>query len=319
MQRPCRRPTSNSASATKRAGAALEASRPARWLGRLAHIAHANTRKGSRQNIAFHYDLGNDFYGQWLDPDLIYSSALYADGNESLEEAQVAKLDRIMALLEPADDASVLEIGCGWGALALALAGRHRAHVTGLALSTQQLAHARGRVAEQKLQAQVDLRLQDYRDVEGCCDRIISIEMLEAVGERYWPVYFETLRRRLKPGGIAVLQVITIADAQFDHYRRNPDFIQRYIFPGGMLPSPAAMAEQASRAGFTIEKCDAFGDSYARTPVEWRRRFLRAWPRIEALGFDTSFRRLWEYCLCYCEAGFRAGRVDVGLYRLRLA
>ena len=297
-------------------GHALDASWPSRWLGRLFHIARSNTRRGSRENIAFHYDLGNDFYAQWLDPELIYSSALHVSGNESLEVAQAHKLERIVELLELKKSASVLEIGCGWGALAIALAGTHDASVTGLTLSAEQLAHARQRVGDRQLEAKIDLRLQDYRDVQGSYDRIVSIEMLEAVGERYWPTYFDTLRSRLKPGGLAVVQVITIADAHFEHYRTHTDFIQRFIFPGGMLPSSSALKAQAERAGLTMETVQTFGESYAITLVEWRRRFLRAWPEIEALGFDSAFRRLWEYYLCYCEAGFRAGRVDVGLYRL---
>lgn len=294
----------------------LAAALPARWLHRLRHHARRNTRRGSRHNIAFHYDLGNDFYAQWLDEELIYSSALYARGDESLEVAQAAKLDRVLDLLALETDASVLEIGCGWGALAVAMARRHRARVTGLTLSVEQLAHARRRAVDEGLAARLDLRLQDYRDIGGQYDRIVSIEMLEAVGEDYWPLYFDTLRRRLKPDGVAVLQVITIADAHFDRYREAADFIQRFIFPGGMLPSESALHAQAQRAGMVMEKALSFGESYAATLAQWRERFLRAWPAIEKLGFDTSFRRLWEYYLCYCEAGFRAARVDVGLYRL---
>jgi len=210
----------------------------------------------------------------------------------------------------------VLEIGCGWGAMALEIARRHPARLTGLTLSAEQLAHAQRGVDAAGVADHVELRLQDYRDVRGEFDRIVSIEMLEAVGERYWPVYFETLRERLRPGGVAVLQVITIADAHFDKYRRGADFIQRFIFPGGMLPSPGALQIQAERAGLTLRTAELFGASYAATLVEWRRRFLQWWPQIAALGFDDAFGRLWEYYLCYCEAGFRAGRVDVGLYTL---
>jgi cyclopropane-fatty-acyl-phospholipid synthase len=323
-------------------GRTLEASWPARIFARLLHLARANTRHGSRQNIAFHYDLGNDFYAHWLDADMLYSSALYRDGTESLGQAQAAKIARIVELLQlggaapaqppsgatvagpalqalPGDAPKILEIGCGWGALALALAGRHGARVTGLTLSAEQLAYAQARVAAQGLGDTVDLRLQDYRDVQGRYDRIVSIEMLEAVGERYWPVYFDTLRARLAPGGVAVVQVITIADAHFEHYRRSPDFIQRFIFPGGMLPSVSLMQAQAERAGLRLQQDESFGDSYATTLVEWRHRFLRAWPAIAPLGFDASFRRLWEYYLCYCEAGFRSRRVDVGLFTLRHA
>jgi cyclopropane-fatty-acyl-phospholipid synthase len=297
-------------------GRAFEASLPARWFGRAVHRLRANTRRGSRQNIAFHYDMGNAFYAQWLDPGMIYSSALYATGDETLEQAQAAKIARIAELLAPAPNDSVLEIGCGWGALALALAGRHGARVTGLTLSTEQLAHAQQRVDEEGLASRVDLRLQDYRDAGGQYDRIVSIEMLEAVGERYWPVYFDTLRQRLAPGGVAVVQVITIADEFFERYRRSPDFIQRFIFPGGMLPSVGALEAEAARAGLTLARAESFGGSYAATLAEWRHRFLAAWPTIEPLGFDASFKRLWEYYLCYCEAGFLSGRVDVGLFTL---
>ncbi|WGT63062.1 SAM-dependent methyltransferase [Variovorax paradoxus] len=298
-------------------GRVFEASLPAKWFGRAVHRMRDNTRSGSRQNISFHYDMGNDFYAQWLDAGLIYSSALYATGDESLEEAQAAKIDRIAQLLAPSPGNSVLEIGCGWGALALALAQGHGARVTGLTLSAEQLAHARQRVQEEGLSAQVDLRLQDYRDVQGSYDRIVSIEMLEAVGERYWPVYFNTLRRRLAPGGTAVVQVITIADQHFEQYRRSPDFIQRFIFPGGMLPTVRALEAEAARTGLALECAESFGASYAATLAEWRHRFLAAWPSIEPLGFDASFKRLWEYYLCYCEAGFLSRRVDVGLFTLK--
>ena len=301
------------------AGAALQGRGWARWLARLGHRRHANTRRGSRDNIAFHYDMGNTFYAQWLDPSMLYSSALYTRGDESLEEAQAARLARILELMDVPQGARVLEIGCGWGALALALARQHGAHVTGLTLSTEQLAFARQRALEQGVAKQLDLRLQDYRDVQGQYARIVSIEMIEAVGEAYWPTYFKTLHDRLQPGGHAVLQAITIADAHFEGYRRGADFIQRCIFPGGMLPSPTALREHAARAGLVLKEELRFGPSYAATLVAWRQRFLMTWPAIEAQGFDTAFKRLWEYYLSYCEAGFHSGRVDVGLYSLRHA
>ncbi|MBO9514905.1 MAG: class I SAM-dependent methyltransferase [Variovorax sp.] len=300
-------------------GAGAGGSRAMQCVDRIRHRLRANTRKGSRDNIAFHYDLGNDFYKLWLDAELNYSSGIYGSGSESLEEAQAAKMARILDLLKPDEGSDVLEIGCGWGALALAIAQRHRARVTGLTLSTQQLAHARQRVAGEGLQASVDLRLQDYRDVGGTYDRIVSIEMLEAVGQAFWPGYFRVLRERLRPGGHAVLQVITIADEHFDLYSRRADFIQRFIFPGGMLPSWSALQSQALGAGLAIERAAAFGQSYAATLAHWRARFLQAREAVESAGFDASFRRLWEYYLCYCEAGFRAGRVDVGLYVVRHA
>lgn len=298
-------------------GRTLEGKGPAAWWARLFHRLRANSRSGSRQNIAFHYDLGNDFYAQWLDATMLYSSALYDTGQETLEQAQALRLQRILDLVNAPPGAQVLEIGCGWGEVAASLAGRHGAQVTGLTLSREQLAHAQERVAGRGLQSRVDLRLQDYRDVTGRYDRIVSIEMIEAVGEAYWPVYFNTLRERLAPGGHAVLQAITIHEDYFDRYRSSADFIQRHIFPGGMLPSVRAMREQAEGAGLALETHLSFGDSYARTLVDWRQRFQAAWPTIAKQGFDERFRRLWEYYLCYCEAGFRSGRIDVGLYTLR--
>ncbi|HSD39848.1 MAG TPA: cyclopropane-fatty-acyl-phospholipid synthase family protein [Rhodocyclaceae bacterium] len=299
-------------------GSLLEGRGPARWLARLVHLARANSRRGSRHNIAFHYDLGNAFYGHWLDESMLYSSALYADtADDTLEAAQARRLDRIVEMLDVPQGAEVLEIGCGWGTLAATLAKQEGARVTGVTLSTEQLSFARERANAWGVADRIDLRLQDYRDVSGQFDRIVSIEMIEAVGEAYWPTYFATLRDRLKPGGVAVLQAITIADEQFESYRRGADFIQRCIFPGGMLPCPRALREQAARAGFSVETEQCFGSGYARTLAEWRSRFLANWPAIEMLGFDEAFKRLWTYYLCYCEAGFNAGRVDVGLYRLK--
>ena len=291
---------------------------PVRLLNRARHLLRANSKLGSRRNIAFHYDLGNDFYQCWLDQSMTYSSALYTYPEQTLEAAQDAKLSRIEDLLHLRGGEHVLEIGCGWGALAVKLA-RASARFTGITLSSEQLAFARQRVEKEELADKVELELIDYRDVRGTYDRIVSIEMLEAVGEAYWPVYFKTLRERLSAGGIAALQVITIDEARFEGYRRTPDFIQRHIFPGGMLPTKAVIASQARAAGLTLVSTQSFGDDYAKTLVEWRKRFLAAWPKIEAMGFPERFRRLWEYYLCYCEAGFRAGTIDVGFYVLRTA
>ena len=306
--------------------------RPRGLLHRVAHAVPASTRSRARENISAHYDLGNRFYERWLDDSMLYSSAMYDELHEgkgavtddadfrvdvgSLEQAQARRLDRIVELLDLRAGQRVLEIGCGWGTLAATLAKRCGVQVVGLTLSTEQLRFAQARAQQWGVADQVDLRLQDYRDVEGRFDRIVSIEMIEAVGEAYWPVYFSTLRDRLKPDGLAVLQAITIDEQHFERYRANPDFIQRCIFPGGMLPTPERMAEEARKAGLGFSTQARFGRGYAATLVEWRRRFLAEWPAIEAQGFDLPFKRLWEYYLCYCEAGFRSGRVDVGLYRL---
>jgi cyclopropane-fatty-acyl-phospholipid synthase len=294
---------------------AIDGTLPARLINRTLHRVRANTLCGSRRNIRHHYDLGNAFYALWLDAGMSYSSALYPIQDLSLEDAQEARHARIMALLEPEPHHEVLEIGCGWGGLATRL-GDTGCSVTGLTLSPSQLAYAHELVEARGVASRVDLRLQDYRQSSGQFDRVVSIEMLEAVGEAFWPRYFEILHQRLKPGGLAVLQVITIEDDRFQTYRRAPDFIQRYIFPGGMLPPPAALRKHITAAGLVLRHVETFGDSYARTLVEWRQRFSESWSQIATMGFSERFRRMWDYYLCYCEAGFRAGAVDVGLWQI---
>lgn len=285
-----------------------------RLLHRMRHLLRANTKSGSRRNIEAHYDLGNNFYKLWLDPSMTYSSALYADPKQSLEDAQDNKLARIMDLLALNGGERVLEIGCGWGRLAERITTERNAHVTGLTLSPSQLKGARERLAKAGAADKSELRLQDYRDVTETFDRVVSIEMIEAVGEKYWPAYFGKIAQVLNAGGRAVLQVITIAEERFELYRRNADFIQRYIFPGGMLPSHGVMLEQIKQAGMKFVSLENFGESYAHTLNEWNRRFQRAWPEIEAMGYSKKFKRTWEYYLAYCEGGFRSKAIDVGLY-----
>jgi cyclopropane-fatty-acyl-phospholipid synthase len=245
-----------------------------------------------------------------------YSSALFTQDGQTLEQGQDAKLSRIVELLDVAPGQRILEIGCGWGPLAEQLVMRADREVNGLTLSAEQLDFAQARLARQATANNWDLRLQDYRDIDGQYDRIVSIEMLEAVGERYWPLYFAKLRQSLTDTGVAVLQAITIAESRFATYRRRPDFIQQYIFPGGMLPTLDIIRRQAARAGFRLIAHESFGGSYAKTLAEWRRRFLQAWPCIEALGFDARFKRMWEYYLSYCEVGFQVGAIDVSLFKL---
>lgn len=282
---------------------------------RLQHWLRANTRRGSRRNIAAHYDLGNEFFRPWLDEGMNYSSALY-DNCDTLERAQSAKLDRAAALLDLNGGERVLEIGCGWGALAERLIRHYGASVSGITLSTEQLAYAKTRLAGEVERGHADLQLRDYRDVAGRFDRIASIEMIEAVGERYWPSYFGKIRDCLAHGGVALLQAITIDESRFAAYRKRPDFIQRYIFPGGVLPTHSIIAREAERAGLKLVHHESFSDSYVRTLREWRDRFLRAWPHIEPLGFNERFRRMWEYYLAYCEVGFRNGSINVGFFKL---
>jgi cyclopropane-fatty-acyl-phospholipid synthase len=299
---------------------ALSETFDANWLQRLRnrvmHRLNANTRRGSERNIRHHYDLGNAFYRTWLDSGMSYSSALYTNPSQILEEAQAAKQQRAIDLMQTQFGQRVLEIGCGWGGLAEHLVRMAGCHVTGVTLSPAQLDYASQRLSTPELKQSTDLRLQDYRDVTGRFDRIVSIEMMEAVGEAYWPSYFATLRTRLQPNGLAVIQAITIAEDKFDGYRRCTDFIQQYIFPGGMLPTISEIRRQTEKAGMKLLSMETFGDSYARTVAEWRTRFHAAWPEIERMGFDTRFRRMWDYYLAYCEGGFRAGTIDVGFYVL---
>jgi len=285
------------------------------WLGRamrrIGHFRRRNSKTGSRRNISHHYDIGNAFYARWLDPTMTYSSAIFDELDEDLEAAQMRKYRRLADQLDLSPGQSVLEIGCGWGGLARLLASEYGVKVVGLTLSTEQRDEAINRIAADGLSDKIEIRLQDYRDVTETYDRIASIEMLEAVGEAYWPTYFATLRDRLAQGGRAAIQVITINDRNYESYRANPDFIQKYIFPGGMLPSPGRLATRFAGANMRVVADDGFALDYARTLAIWRGRFLKDWPAIAEQGFDERFRLMWEYYLCYCEGAFRAGHIDL--------
>eukprot|EP00435_Cladocopium_sp_Y103_P076498 s1_g237.t1 len=278
---------------------------------RAGHLLRRNSKSGSKKNIHYHYDLGNNFYKRWLDSSMTYSSARFQQPGEDLSAAQHNKYRSLAENMELGPDHSVLEIGCGWGGFAEYAAGEIGCNVTALTISKEQLDFARKRIFEKGLNEKVEVRYQDYRDVDEKFDRIASIEMFEAVGEEYWPDYFGKVREVLKPGGQAGLQIITIDDTSFETYRRSVDFIQRYIFPGGMLPSPSALKNQVTQAGLAWKTSTEFGLDYAETLARWRDRFLAAWPEIRELGFDERFRRMWEYYLAYCEAGFRSGNIDV--------
>jgi len=286
-----------------------------RMIGhRLSHLLRANTRAGSRRNIEAHYDLGNDFYALWLDPTMTYSAAVFATPDEALRDAQLRKYRRILDQLKPQPGQTILEVGCGWGGFAEVAATEFGCKVLGITLSPSQLAFARARAECGGFADRVDFELCDYRDVRGQYDHVVSIEMIEAVGERFWPTYFAQLSALLKPGGRCVVQAITIADALFARYRRGTDFIQRHIFPGGMLPSPTAVERQAQDAGLELVGDYAFGRDYARTLAHWHRAFEANWPAVKAQGFDERFRRMWRFYLSYCEAGFDTGDIDVHHY-----
>ena len=292
------------------------------WLGRLAyrvrHLLNRNSRANSRKNIHAHYDLGNAFYGLWLDETMNYSSAWFEHPEQPMVSAQHAKVRRALEMAGVRAGDRVLEIGCGWGALAEKATTEFDASVVGVTLSTEQLDFAQQRMRRIGRQDRADLRLQDYRDIQDApFDAICSIEMVEAVGREYWPTYFQTVSRLLKPGGRACVQSIVIDDAHFERYIKGTDFIQQYIFPGGCLPCPREFRAQAAQAGLEVVDEFAFGHDYARTLAIWRERFLQQKDRVLQLGFDARFLRIWEFYLAYCEAAFEQGSVDVVQYTLR--
>ena len=286
------------------------------WINRIIHILRPNTREGAKRNIHAHYDLGNEFYALWLDATMTYSSALFRDSQQTLRDAQNEKYRALAASTDIGPDDHVLEIGCGWGGFAEFAAREIGCKVTGITISNEQLAFAKNRIAMAGLQDKVDFKFCDYRDLTEKYDRIVSIEMFEAVGESYWPTYFDQVHACLKPGGKAGLQIITIAKERFDSYRKKTDFIQRYIFPGGMLPSPERLDGEFANADLKLVAREDFAADYARTLAEWRHRFLEVWPEVQALGFDARFRNMWEYYLAYCEAGFTKRSIDVSHFTL---
>ncbi len=290
-----------------------------RGINKLRHFFNRNSRAGARRNIMAHYDLGNDFYSAWLDETMTYSSALFDKPNLSLEQAQTAKYKGIADQLAAGPDSELLEIGCGWGGFAEYAAKARGSKVTCLTISEAQRDYAAARMQREGLSDRVEIRLEDYRDHQGKYDGVASIEMFEAVGEAYWPSYFEKVRESLKDDAKAALQIITIEDRLFRRYRKRTDFIQRYIFPGGMLPSEVALRESLSNAGLRFDAVHYFGQDYARTLKLWADRFEEAWDKIQTFGFDERFRRLWRFYLSYCEAGFGNGRINVGQFQLSRA
>ncbi len=290
-------------------------------LHRARHLLNRNSRQGSKKNIHAHYDIGNSFYRLWLDETMNYSSALFAGNTQqSMAQAQHAKVRRALQACGLQPGQRLLEIGCGWGALAQAAATDFGAQVTGVTLSTEQLAYAQARLQNAGMAGQAELRLQDYRDInDGPFDAVASIEMFEAVGREYWPSFFATLRAQLKPGGRACIQSITIRDDLFERYVRGTDFIQQYIFPGGLLPSSSAFTAAAAQAGLEVIDEFAFGADYAETLRRWRAQFLSQLGALRQLGYDQRFMRIWEFYLAYCEAAFACGNTNVVQFTLRHA
>lgn len=292
-----------------------------RFLGLLVHrltqALRVNTRRGSRRNIMAHYDLGNDFYSAWLDPSMTYSAACFESDTQDLVQAQQAKYRRILECLDAQPGQHILEIGCGWGGFAEFAAQEYGCKVTGITVSPAQLEYARRRSQRGGFADKADFLLCDYRDMHGSFDHIVSIEMFEAVGERYWPAYFAKLNRLLKPAGKVMIQTITIHDDLFASYRRGTDFIRSRIFPGGSLPAPKLFHERAQRNGFEVIDDYAFGADYTRTLRIWEQRFMSQQNYIQDLGFDERFIRLWRFYLAYCQAGFMAGNIDVRQFTLQ--
>ena len=282
-----------------------------RFYERMRFWLQNNSKKQARKNISYHYDLGNEFYGLWLDDTMTYSSAKFVTGQESMEAGQIEKYKSMVDQMGVQPGEHVLEIGCGWGGFAEYAAKERGLRVTGLTISQAQHDYAVARMQKAGLSDKVTIKMQDYRDEKGIYDGIASIEMFEAVGEKYWPVYFETLHDRLKPGKNATLQIITVEHRRWHVYKRGVDFIQKYIFPGGMLPSPVVLRQEIEKAGLHVAQSIEFGESYSQTLRRWHDTFNARWDQVQALGFDDRFRRMWNFYLTSCAGTFHSGNCDV--------
>ena len=286
---------------------------------RLKHHLKKNSRSGSKKNISFHYDLGNSFYEKWLDESMTYSSAMFKDPKDNLHKGQINKYENLANITGVKENDKILEIGCGWGGFSSFLAKKYSANVTAITISKKQYEKAKQKIYEDKLTDKVDVKLLDYRNINGKYDKIVSIEMFEAVGEKYWSKYFDVLKKNLKTDGSIGLQTITIEDKFFQKYKKFPDFIQTYIFPGGMLPSVEEMNKVITSRGLHIKNKKMFGNDYAKTIRIWSESFENSWGCIKSLGFSESFKRLWNYYLGYCEGGFKSGNINVGQFLIKKA
>jgi len=284
---------------------------------RLKHHLKKNSRSGSKKNISFHYDLGNSFYEKWLDESMTYSSAMFKGPEDNLHKGQINKYDNLANITGVKENDKILEIGCGWGGFSSFLAKKYSANVTAITISKKQYERAKQKIYDDKLTDKVDVKLLDYRNINGKYDKILSIEMFEAVGEKYWSKYFDVLKKNLKSDGSIGLQTITIEDKFFQKYKKFPDFIQTYIFPGGMLPSVEEMDKVITSKGLHITNKTMFGNDYAKTIRIWSESFENSWGCIKSLGFSESFKRLWNYYLGYCEGGFKSGNINVGQFLIK--
>ena len=284
---------------------------------RLKHYLNSNSKIGSKKNISFHYDLGNSFYEKWLDKSMTYSSGMFKKESDDLYNAQLNKYQNLAKITDIKNNDKVLEVGCGWGGFSCFLAKNFSANVTAITISKKQYEKVREKVFTEKLTEKINVKLTDYREIKGLYDKIVSIEMFEAVGEKYWSKYFEVLGGNLKYNGAIGLQTITIEDKFFKKYRKFPDFIQTYIFPGGMLPSIEEMSKVLKSKGLSIEKKQMFGNDYAKTLKMWSKSFENSWENIKKEGFNDAFRRMWRYYLGYCEGGFKSGNINVGQFLIK--
>ena len=285
-----------------------------RIVQKIYHYNNNNSKKNSKSNIKYHYDLGNNFYQFWLDETMSYSSALYDKNILDLKKAQINKYNRLLDLLRPTDKSKILEIGCGWGSLASFIGKNTNAHITAITISKEQYNHVSKMIFNQGLQEKVKVELKDYRDEYNQYDSIVSVEMFEAVGEKYWKIFFNKINQNLKNQGKAVMQIITIKDELFKNYQQRPDFIQRYIFPGGMLPSKKILRNLINEENLNLQNEFSFANSYAKTLNEWNNRFQKSWPEISKIGFNEYFKRMWEYYFSYCECGFKIGHTDISQF-----
>ena len=284
---------------------------------RLKHYLNSNSKIGSKKNISFHYDLGNSFYEKWLDKSMTYSSGMFKKESDDLYNAQLNKYRNLAKITDIKNNDKVLEVGCGWGGFSCFLAKNFSADVTAITISKKQYEKVKEKVFKEKLTEKINVKLTDYREIKGLYDKIVSIEMFEAVGEKYWSKYFEVLGNNLKYNGAIGLQTITIEDKFFKKYRKFPDFIQTYIFPGGMLPSIEEMSKVLKSKGLSIEKKQMFGNDYAKTLKMWSKSFENSWENIKKEGFNDAFRRMWRYYLGYCEGGFKSGNINVGQFLIK--